>query len=85
MSITIWFVKNSRIYRDWRNKRVYIRKFFWRTSGSFEEGSKINNRAIKKEPKKALRNNIVKKSNPINIIHKKDNNMQENLRQKKQL
>lgn len=30
-----------------------------------EEGSKINNRAIKKEPKKALRNNIVKESNPL--------------------
>ena len=85
MSITIWFVKNSRIYRDLWNKRVYIRKFFWRAFGSFEESSKINNRAIKKEPKKALRNNIVKKSNPINIIHKKDNNMQENPRQKKQL
>lgn len=36
-----------------------------RTFGSFEEGSKINNRAIKKEPKKALRNNIVKESNPL--------------------
>ena len=51
-----------------KEKKKYllcIRKFFWRTSGSFEEGSKINNRAIKKEPKKALRNNIVKKSNPL--------------------
>ena len=36
-----------------------------RTSGSFEEGSKINNRAIKKEPKKALWKIIVKKSNPL--------------------
>ena len=60
-------------------------KLYSRTSASFAEGSKINNRAIKKEPKKAIRNNIVKKSNPINIIHKKDNNMQENPRQKKQL